>query len=209
MEDGFILNIDNGIADKRRPAVIRNLFIDIRDRSYVTPGEFFREMSDRDLDVLREYSEMIGSLEGADPNTKEHDEACENMSLLGLALCVGDGIELTDDTAVNAIQTAVLFTSLEHLARLGVIDVYRDNWSMDPMDNAMIAKAKPEPPVIDLTGPDGNAYALMAYATRFGRQLHLNVEQIHTEMMAGDYENLVQVFDKYFGEYVILRQRSQ
>jgi len=41
--------------------------------------------------------------------------------------------------------------------------------------------------VIDLTGPDGNAFALMGYALRFARQLDLDSTQIREEMMAGDY----------------------
>lgn len=60
--------------------------------------------------------------------------------------------------------------------------------------------------VIDLTGPDGNAYALMGYALRFARQLDLDSTKIREEMMAGDYENLVAVFDKYFGDYVVLER---
>ena len=60
--------------------------------------------------------------------------------------------------------------------------------------------------VIDLTGPDGNAYALMAYAERFARQLGLNSEKIIEEMMASDYENLLQVFDSNFGSFVILER---
>ena len=60
--------------------------------------------------------------------------------------------------------------------------------------------------VIDLTGPDGNAYALMAFAERFARQLGLNSEKIIEEMMASDYENLLQVFDSNFGSYVILER---
>jgi hypothetical protein len=60
--------------------------------------------------------------------------------------------------------------------------------------------------VIDLTGPDGNAYALMGYAVRFAKQLDLDATQIREEMMAGDYENLVAVFDKYFGDYVTLER---
>lgn len=71
------------------------------------------------------------------------------------------------------------------------------------------AKQEQTETVIDLTGPDGNAYALLAYATRFGKQLQFEEEKInkvHEEMTAGDYENLVSVFDKYFGEYVILER---
>jgi acid stress-induced BolA-like protein IbaG/YrbA len=57
---------------------------------------------------------------------------------------------------------------------------------------------------IDLTGPDGNAFALMAYASRFAKQLGLDKEAIIKDMMSSDYEHLLQVFDEHFGDYVIL-----
>lgn len=67
-------------------------------------------------------------------------------------------------------------------------------------------KVNTGPVVIDLTGPDGNAFALMGYAQRFARQLGLDAKQIVTEMRSGDYENLINVFDSYFGDYVILEK---
>ena len=60
--------------------------------------------------------------------------------------------------------------------------------------------------VIDLTGPEGNAFCLMGYAKKFARQLDLDANQIIEEMKSGDYENLVTTFDKYFGDYVILER---
>ena len=63
-----------------------------------------------------------------------------------------------------------------------------------------------EKPVIDLTGPEGNAYCLMGYARRYARQLGLDSDKVIGEMMRGDYENLVNVFDNYFGDYVILEK---
>jgi hypothetical protein len=57
---------------------------------------------------------------------------------------------------------------------------------------------------IDLTGPDGNAFALIGYATRYARELGLDSKAIQKEMMSGDYENLVKVFDNHFGEFVTL-----
>ena len=62
------------------------------------------------------------------------------------------------------------------------------------------------PVVIDLTGPDGNAFAFMGYANRFAKQLGLNGKEITNEMMQGDYEHLVKTFDKYFGSTVILER---
>ena len=60
---------------------------------------------------------------------------------------------------------------------------------------------------IDLTGPDGNAHVLLEYAKSFGRQLGWDRRAINLVielMMLGDYENLINVFDHHFGDYVIL-----
>ena len=60
--------------------------------------------------------------------------------------------------------------------------------------------------VIDLQGPQGNAFALMAYAEDFLRQMGRRNEfnAMRTEMMSGDYNKLIGIFEKNFGEYVTL-----
>lgn len=60
--------------------------------------------------------------------------------------------------------------------------------------------------VIDLSGPEGNAFALMGYARQYAKQLGLDGKAIVSEMMEGDYENLLEVFDRHFGDYVILER---
>lgn len=62
--------------------------------------------------------------------------------------------------------------------------------------------------VINLTGPDGNAFALMGYAIRFGRQIYTEdeVDKILEDMQSGDYENLIKVFDDNFGMVVDLER---
>lgn len=60
--------------------------------------------------------------------------------------------------------------------------------------------------IIDLTGPDGNAYALMGYATNLAKQLGIDPKPIIEDMKSGDYENLVSVFDKHFGSFVTLER---
>ena len=62
------------------------------------------------------------------------------------------------------------------------------------------------PMIIDLTGPDGNAFALLGYAKNFSNQLNLDFKKISNEMTSGDYENLLEVFDSYFGTFVILER---
>ena len=85
---------------------------------------------------------------------------------------------------------------------------------------------------IDLTGPEGNAFVLLGYAKRFADQIwkesleereerlkdnevrkmmglpgmekDVMTNRILDEMRESDYENLVNVFDKYFGSFVVL-----
>lgn len=56
--------------------------------------------------------------------------------------------------------------------------------------------------VIDLSGPQGNAFALLGIAKQFCKQLDLDFDAVAAEMKSGDYDNLVAVFEKHFGDYV-------
>lgn len=63
--------------------------------------------------------------------------------------------------------------------------------------------------IIDLTGPQGNAFNLIALASNFGKQLGMSnsyIKEIQANMMSGDYENLIKVFDNEFGSVVILER---
>tara|TARA_Y100001970_G_C13532530_1_gene508350 strand:- start:47 stop:268 length:222 start_codon:yes stop_codon:yes gene_type:complete len=63
---------------------------------------------------------------------------------------------------------------------------------------------------LDLSSSDGNAFTLLATANRYATRLGLEDEEkskIITEMQSGDYDNLVEVFDKYFGDHVELLGR--
>jgi hypothetical protein len=44
----------------------------------------------------------------------------------------------------------------------------------------------------------------MGLAKRWARDLGLDGELIQKEMMMGDYENLLDVIEHYFGDYVIM-----
>ena len=75
---------------------------------------------------------------------------------------------------------------------------------------------------IDLCGPQGNAFYLMGLARTLCRDLKIEVDGLDAmralgittaanssdwiieQMTSGDYENLLEVFDTYFGRYVIL-----
>ena len=67
-------------------------------------------------------------------------------------------------------------------------------------------KPKKFKPQIDLSGPQGNAFYLMAVVDKTFRQSGApNLgKSIVEEMKKGDYEHLVETFDKHFGHFVTL-----
>ena len=60
--------------------------------------------------------------------------------------------------------------------------------------------------ILDLTGPQGNAHALMGRAIVLSKQLGIDSDSIIQDMKSGDYEHLIQVFDKHFGSFVVLER---
>ena len=71
----------------------------------------------------------------------------------------------------------------------------------------IVEKKKTKGIEIDLTGPQGNSFFLLGTASKLGRQLGWDRDEIEIllrQMKQGDYENLVNTFDKYFGNVVTL-----
>ena len=70
-------------------------------------------------------------------------------------------------------------------------------------------KTIPHDVVIDLDGPDGNAFVLLGTAKRFAKQLcyeDAEIDSMLKDMQSSDYEHLLEVFDKHFGDFVILER---
>ncbi len=55
---------------------------------------------------------------------------------------------------------------------------------------------------IDLAGPDGNAFFLMGWAKK--NDPHGHGDELIEEMAAGDYNHLIEVFEKRFTNLVTL-----
>ena len=60
---------------------------------------------------------------------------------------------------------------------------------------------------IDLSGPEGNAFVLLAYAQRFCKQLKYDDFRtgcILDEMRLSTYDGLLHTFDREFGSFVTM-----
>lgn len=56
---------------------------------------------------------------------------------------------------------------------------------------------------IDLTGPEGNAFALMGTVRRWAKQLGEDPQPTLDEMMSGDYDHLVDVMAEWAADHHI------
>jgi len=72
----------------------------------------------------------------------------------------------------------------------------------------MLKKGNSSKRFIDLKGSGGNAYSILATAKGICDQLKevdpkkYDWEKIEEEMKFGNYKNLVETFEKYFGDFV-------
>ena len=56
--------------------------------------------------------------------------------------------------------------------------------------------------ILDLKGPDGNAFNLLAIAKDLSHSNKFNWDDIYTELTSGDYNNLITVIENYFGDQI-------
>ena len=69
-----------------------------------------------------------------------------------------------------------------------------------------ILDKQPRKQVIDLTGPEGNAFYLLGLASKLCKQLELDEELVLYDMRMGGYEHLITTFDDYFGNVIDLER---
>ena len=136
----FTLNIDNCIADKSMPAVVREASVNLRDYAYINVGRFFKEMSDIDLDTLQSLAEHTHP--DAESTDEQIQQAFECMTLLGLAMLVGEGHDLTEQACESSLRVMISYVTIESLARKNLVEAFHENWSMDMDDTKPIVKAK-------------------------------------------------------------------
>ena len=71
---------------------------------------------------------------------------------------------------------------------------------------AIVSKDTTKKRVIDLTGPDGNAFQLIGTAMKLCKELEIDDTIVLHDMRCSDYEHLVETFDTYFGDLVDLER---
>jgi len=71
---------------------------------------------------------------------------------------------------------------------------------------AIITKDTTKKQVVDLTGPQGNAFYLLGLASKLCKQLQIEDDIILEDMKSSGYEHLITTFDNYFGDIIDLER---
>ena len=72
-----------------------------------------------------------------------------------------------------------------------------------------ILTKQPRKQVIDLTGPQGNAFYLLGLASKLCKQIGISEHETNSileEMKSNGYTNLIETFDRHFGMIIDLER---
>ena len=125
--------------DKSFLPVTRLLAIDIIKNPYLIVGDFMRELSDNDVELL---------LDIVDDHQSPH---YEDLILISEMLALAEGLpneyanedELVD-TSRTRVATLITYLTMESLARKNLIILHRENMSFgDDMGNKVVAEKLP------------------------------------------------------------------
>jgi hypothetical protein len=132
LSNGFSINIQKLIGDNTLLAVTRLLGADLLARPYMAVGDFFKSLTDTDLQTL---------LKASEPDTQ--DEVMDDILLIGMMLRSAEGLEPLNelDQSKDIVQKIITFLVLESLYRKGLIKLYHENMTFgDDMEDKMIAE---------------------------------------------------------------------
>lgn len=120
--DPLMIAFNKVSEDKTMLPTTRLLAVDIIKNGYINVGEFFKNISDSDLDS---YMNMTENIEG---------EAAAEILLLSEMLAIGEGLENGLDeknqkTMQNRMSHLIMYLACESLARKGLVKLYRENMS--------------------------------------------------------------------------------
>lgn len=132
----YLIKYDTILESDMVQGFIKDIINKVLGREYVTVGEMFSLIPDTELDmIVRNIEEEY-----------QDEEMTSDSFLLMMVMnqMEGSTVETEEEVQEKFGRFAVLVI-LEHLARKGLVDVLRDNFSLQSdSDQLVIAKRKPD-----------------------------------------------------------------
>lgn len=130
---GYYVNCSEVAESKELLAVTRMLANTLMKDNYMSVGEFFKGLSDADLQTLLHGSEM----------TDENPNMLDDILLLAMMLAGAEGAKEIDDEndAMTIVAQFTSFVALESLYRKKLIKLYHENMSFgSDLGNKIVAE---------------------------------------------------------------------
>lgn len=130
-DQGFHLNYANIVKEKSLLSVTRLLAGDIAKNPYMTVGDFFKNITDGDLDIL-----------GKIIDKGDQHKNFEDIMLISMMLSAAEGCEPSQiDEYVDHFNQFAMFVACEALFRKGIVKLHRENMSFgEDLKNAIIVE---------------------------------------------------------------------
>ncbi len=132
-DDLYSINYEKVVACKDFLSTTRLLASNMMVNPYITVGDFLKDITDFDLQILLDGSEDI-----------EKNDIGENFILLTEMLAVGEGLQhaTSADELTSRIEQFIVFLTIESLARKKMVKVYHENFSFgeDAGENIIVEK---------------------------------------------------------------------
>jgi hypothetical protein len=140
-EGTYSINFDMIAESKEYSALVRLLAHNIKQNSYMSLGDFFKNIPDPDLEYMMDIIESVADEES---EFDENDTALDELIIMTMMLNKAEGGEDMDmeetHKKINALSVLAVTTSL---ARRGLVDVYYENFSLqEDAENLMVAKRR-------------------------------------------------------------------
>lgn len=135
----FDINYDNVIASKECLSMTRILAADLKNNPYMTVGDFLRNISKSDLEIL---NDIVEQHMGYDEDDEVTDERMADFVLMTEMLSRAEGlISESDDDLTRKISQFMIMVTMETLHRNGLIKVHHSNMSFGTdVENRIIAE---------------------------------------------------------------------
>lgn len=130
-KEGFTINYQKIVDEKSMLSVTRLLAIFMMNNPYIVVGDFLKNISDIDLNILVKIIDA----------GEEHDNFGDLM-LLAEMLATGEGLDHGNlDTIHQRVNQFLLFITCESLSRKGLVKIHHKNMSFgEDMINAIVAE---------------------------------------------------------------------
>ena len=146
-----IVNFKLIATSKDFPSIVNALAYKVMAESYIKLGDWFKDMSDGDLDILHDCvnrSSEPGELPPKDMDPAKMPEPFYSnyvLMILTMMLMVAEGSNESEfsednmDNVASGLSLLMMYIAMEKLAREGLIEVRYENYTFDRASKETIA----------------------------------------------------------------------